>query len=220
MLERNIKKIFVNTYKLIDEEFLSEAKKCKPTLKDGTTATTLLLLNNAIYCANVGDSKAIICRYKSELKEFITIQLSTDHNPMVFEERQRIQRAGGTVKDGRVMGIMEVSRSIGDGSLKSHGVICTPEVKKFSLTLSDLFILLACDGLWKSFSAESAMQFIIDRYKAKFLSKHDANDETKFWMEIADEICADAIKKGCGDNVSVMIIVIVDRETLHKILFA
>lgn len=31
----------------------------KPFLKDGTTATTLLILNDIIYCANIGDSKVL-----------------------------------------------------------------------------------------------------------------------------------------------------------------
>lgn len=37
------------------------------------------------------------------------------------------------------MGILEVSRSIGDGQFKAYGVICTPDVKKFSITLDDRY---------------------------------------------------------------------------------
>ncbi|KAK6009398.1 hypothetical protein OSTOST_25666 [Ostertagia ostertagi] len=44
----------------------------------------------------------------------------------MYEERMRIQKAGGTVRDGRVNGIIEVSRSIGDGQFKTHGVTCIP----------------------------------------------------------------------------------------------
>jgi hypothetical protein len=40
------------------------------------------------------------------------IKLTKEHNPTVYDERVRIQKAGGTVKDGRVLGILEVSRSI------------------------------------------------------------------------------------------------------------
>jgi integrin-linked kinase-associated serine/threonine phosphatase 2C len=35
------------------------------------------------------------------------------------------------------MGILEVSRSIGDGAFKMHGVSCTPDVKKCQLTSDD-----------------------------------------------------------------------------------
>lgn len=30
----------------------------RPTWKDGTTATTIFLLNSTVYCANIGDSRA------------------------------------------------------------------------------------------------------------------------------------------------------------------
>ena len=43
-----------------------------------------------------------------------------------------------SVSEGRVMGILEVSRSIGDGRFKRCGVIPTPDVFKCTLTEQDL----------------------------------------------------------------------------------
>ena len=43
------------------------------------------------------------------------------------QERERIEKAGGFVEDGRVNAMLEVSRAFGDVHLKSKGVICTPE---------------------------------------------------------------------------------------------
>jgi hypothetical protein len=43
-------------------------------------------------------------------------------------------KAGGFVSDGRVCGIMEVSRSIGDAALKSKGVSAVPETTRIALT--------------------------------------------------------------------------------------
>ena len=40
-------------------------------------------------------------------------------------------------RDGRVMGVLEVSRSIGDGQFKKLGITCIPEVKKCQLQDSD-----------------------------------------------------------------------------------
>jgi integrin-linked kinase-associated serine/threonine phosphatase 2C len=57
------------------------------------------------------------------------VELTRDHSPLVWEERQRIQAAGGTVTDGRVLGQLEVSRALGDGRFKTVGVIATPEVR-------------------------------------------------------------------------------------------
>ncbi|KAF7636432.1 PPM-type phosphatase domain-containing protein [Meloidogyne graminicola] len=205
LFEKFIKKIFIETYKSIDDDFLTLAKKSKPTLRDGTTSTTILILNESIFCSNIGDSKAVICRYKPDKKEIMSLQLTVDHSPMIFEERMRIQKAGGSVKDGRVMGILEISRSIGDGQMKSHGVICTPDIKKLTIGLNDIFLILACDGLWKSFTSDSAINFILDCFKRR-ISLNSNEDETSLWSYICDEICADAIRRGCGDNVSVIIV--------------
>ncbi len=42
--------------------------------------------------------------------------LTKEHTALV--ERQRIEKAGGTVVDGRLAGRMQVSRSFGDPALK------------------------------------------------------------------------------------------------------
>lgn len=60
------------------------------------------------------------------------------------------------------MGILEVSRSIGDGRFKRSGVICTPDIKKCQLGDNDRYILLSCDGLWEGFDADAVMQFTND----------------------------------------------------------
>ena len=41
------------------------------------------------------------------------------------------------VRDGRVQGILEVSRSFGDGRFKHCGVISTPDIKRCTLTDND-----------------------------------------------------------------------------------
>lgn len=38
----------------------------------------------------------------------------------MIQERERIEKAGGTVTDGRVNGILEVARTFGDCALKRY----------------------------------------------------------------------------------------------------
>lgn len=40
-------------------------------------------------------------------------------------------------RDGRVLGVLEVSRSIGDGQYKRCGVISVPDIKRCQLTHND-----------------------------------------------------------------------------------
>jgi serine/threonine protein phosphatase PrpC len=65
-----------------------------------------------LYCANVGDSKAVLCRGGH------AVELSYDHKPSRPDEKERIIAAGGTVVTGRLFGVLGVSRSFGDARFK------------------------------------------------------------------------------------------------------
>ncbi|XP_071944453.1 integrin-linked kinase-associated serine/threonine phosphatase 2C-like isoform X2 [Antedon mediterranea] len=136
-LDKEVKRCLIDSFKLTDEQFLKEASAQKPIWKDGSTAICILVVDSALYIANLGDSKALLCRYNEDSKVDHFLPLSRDHSPTQYEERIRIQKAGGKVTDGRIMGILEVSRSIGDGRFKHCGVTCIPDVKKCLLTDKD-----------------------------------------------------------------------------------
>uniref|UniRef100_A0A914Y0I6 PPM-type phosphatase domain-containing protein n=1 Tax=Panagrolaimus superbus TaxID=310955 RepID=A0A914Y0I6_9BILA len=174
-----------------------------PFLKDGSTVTVLFLLNNVLYIANVGDSRAILCRQKLEDSSYVPLILTIDHSPMLFDERMRIQKSGGFVRDGRVQGSIEVSRSIGDFAFKNLGLTCIPDIKKVTLSDNDKFVILGCDGLWKVFTSEEAATFVIEKLKS--LKKEEIFEKSK-WDLIVDDLSAEAIRRGCGDNVSVILI--------------
>uniref|UniRef100_A0A914X4M2 PPM-type phosphatase domain-containing protein n=1 Tax=Plectus sambesii TaxID=2011161 RepID=A0A914X4M2_9BILA len=216
-VEQSLKRAHLDAYKKTDEQFLSEATKVKPSWKDGTTVTTVLILNNTLFVANLGDSRAVLCRFKTEESREIALVLTKDHSPQVFEERMRIQKAGGNVKDGRILGMLEVSRSIGDGPFKAHGVSCVPDIKKCSLLPNDRYVLIACDGLWKAFSNQEALQFIADslvaaKVETKGASIADPNEtrsaEQILWDNVCGRLAAEAVRRGCGDNVTVVIVVL------------
>lgn len=63
----------------------------------GCTACLCLITATDIYCANSGDSRAILVT-----KEGGVIELSHDHKPDVESETKRIKAAGGYVEDSRV----------------------------------------------------------------------------------------------------------------------
>ncbi|KAM4589138.1 integrin-linked kinase-associated serine/threonine phosphatase 2C isoform 2-T2 [Fundulus diaphanus] len=140
-LDRLLKKCLLDTFRQTDEDFLKKASSQKPAWKDGSTATCVLVVDDTVYAASLGDSRAVLCRVEAAVadgqKKSVTLALSKEHNPTIYEERMRIQRAGGTVRDGRVLGVLEVSRSIGDGQYKRCGVISTPDVRRCQLTAND-----------------------------------------------------------------------------------
>ncbi|XP_013397895.1 integrin-linked kinase-associated serine/threonine phosphatase 2C [Lingula anatina] len=209
-VEKDIKRQLIEAFKKTNDDFLKLATARKPSWKDGTTAVAVLVINNTLYIANLGDSKAILCRYSEEKKSYMAVPLTKDHNPTQYEERMRIQKAGGNVKDGRVMGILEVSRSLGDGPYKAHGVTCIPDVKRCQLTNNDRYILIACDGLWKTFKSEESVLFV-NRILELHASSDAANSKSKERLHSDFEtacgrVANEAVRKLSADNVTVMLV--------------
>ncbi|XP_062328753.1 integrin-linked kinase-associated serine/threonine phosphatase 2C isoform X2 [Osmerus eperlanus] len=210
-LDKLVKKCLLDTFRQTDEDFLKKASSQKPAWKDGTTATCVLVVNEMVYVANLGDSRAVLCRMEQEEKvnekKCVTLALSKEHNPTIYEERMRIQRAGGTVRDGRVLGVLEVSRSIGDGQYKRCGVISTPDLRRCQLNPNDRFILLACDGLFKVFSAEEAVQFVVSVLEDGTLERKEGQTEEESHYEAAcQRLANEAVRRGCADNVTVILV--------------
>ncbi|ESO90482.1 hypothetical protein LOTGIDRAFT_123243, partial [Lottia gigantea] len=209
VVEKEIKKCFIEAFKKVDEEFLQMAigGKNKPSWKDGSTAVCVLVINDTLYIANLGDSKAVLCRYNKTTSKYTAVALTTDHSPSLYQERIRIQKAGGTVRDGRVMGVLEVSRSLGDGPYKRHGVTCLPDIKRCQLTDEDRYLMVACDGLWKSFSMEESIKFvnkILDVIYISIFLQNKEEEESKY-ETACNKLASEAVLRLSGDNVTVLI---------------
>lgn len=54
--------------------------------------------------------------------------------------------------DGRVGGVLAVTRAFGDHSLKKSGVSAIPHVLKYTLKPFDKFMIIASDGVWDELS--------------------------------------------------------------------
>ena len=79
---------------------------------------------------------AYLCRMKDsdDQDDTMTIPLQQrQHKCWMMKEKDRILRSGGAVENGRINGILEVSRAFGDLTLKKFGVLCTPEYMKFQM---------------------------------------------------------------------------------------
>ncbi|XP_054839974.1 integrin-linked kinase-associated serine/threonine phosphatase 2C isoform X2 [Eublepharis macularius] len=206
-VEKTIRRCLLDTFKHTDEEFLRQASSQKPAWKDGSTATCVLVIDNTLYIANLGDSRAILCRYNEESQKYTALSLSKEHNPTQYDERMRIQKAGGNVREGRVLGVLEVSRSIGDGQYKRFGVISVPDIKRCQLTHNDRFILLACDGLFKVFSPEEAVNFIMSSLEDNTIPTREAKSALDARSEAAcNRLANKAVQRGSADNVTVVVV--------------
>ncbi|XP_030071682.1 integrin-linked kinase-associated serine/threonine phosphatase 2C isoform X3 [Microcaecilia unicolor] len=207
-IEKLVKRCLVDAFKQTDEVFLKQASSQKPAWKDGSTATCVLVVDNTLYIANLGDSRAILCRYNEGSQKPTALILSREHNPTQYEERMRIQKAGGNVRDGRVLGVLEVSRSFGDGQYKRCGVICTPDIKRCQLTYNDRFILLACDGLFKAFTPEEAVTFIAScvEQDEKVQTREGKPSTDTHYETACNRLANEAVRRGSADNITVLVV--------------
>lgn len=162
----NYQKLLTDEVLAADHLLIDAAKKRLDVA--GSTALIVILDDNKLIVANVGDSRGVMCDSKGN-----AIPLSFDHKPQQQRERQRINKAGGLVTFNgvwRVAGILATSRALGDYPLKDKKyVIADPDILTFDLDDHDpMFLILASDGLWDTFSNEEAVAFIKQRLDEPF----------------------------------------------------
>nr|CAB3478826.1 unnamed protein product [Digitaria exilis] len=122
----------------------------------GSTAVVAVVNPTHVVVANAGDSRAVLSRGG------VPVPLSVDHKPDRPDELARIEAAGGRVIywDGaRVLGVLAMSRAIGDGYLKPF-VSSEPEVTVTERTDDDECLILASDGLWDVVTNEMACDVV------------------------------------------------------------
>lgn len=130
----NYKQALIDVFILVDKMLLTDAGKKelqKISQKSGTmaqgasfdggelaiqagcTACMAIITKTEIYVANAGDTRCVLAS-SGKAKD-----LSNDHKPDVPTEKRRVTRAGGFVEDGRVNGVIAISRAIGDWEYKN-----------------------------------------------------------------------------------------------------
>lgn len=210
MVANALKKVYLMT----DADFISQSSHPQ----HGSTATTALILGKRLYCANVGDSRTLLCR------NFQAVALSQDHKPSREDETKRIRDAGGFIINNRVMGELAVSRAFGDAEFKKgiqsiieeEGgamggdmsgeaknwdeplIIAEPDVTATIVTEKDQFLLLACDGLFDVFTGEEIVDFVI-----RDMEEH--SDAQRCCQHLTHEAIR---KRNSRDNVSVILIIL------------
>ncbi|KAL7420358.1 mgpp2cl-1, protein phosphatase 2C-like protein 1 [Cryptotrichosporon argae] len=160
----------------IDEEAIEDDAPSTVT-SDGTRVEAIEPksargLKKVLYTANVGDARAVLWR-----------QGCPTH-------AKRITDAGGFVMNNRVNGVLAVTRSLGDASMKEF-VVGSPYTTETQLDDQDEFLIVACDGLWDVCEDQDAVDLI--------RSTQDPQDASKRLLE-------HAIGNYSTDNLSVMVV--------------
>ncbi|KEG10403.1 protein phosphatase 2C [Trypanosoma grayi] len=174
--------------------------KSSPHDLSGCTGNCVMIVQNHIYCGNVGDSRAVLCRGGT------AVALSEDHKPALPKEAERIAKAGGFVQNCRVNGVLSLSRALGDFAFKNsdlrpeeQAVTANPDIVRIELTPSDEFFIIACDGVWDMVSNEKAVEIVRNEVA-------DHSDLSLACERLMDA-CLAKVSSGAGtDNMTVIIL--------------
>lgn len=211
--EKALKEAILKT----DSDFGKAAAERNLSSSSGACAIICYIENRTAFFANLGDSRAVLCRGGR------AIDMSTDHKPDRPDEKARIEKAGGFVgrteaeKDKSALwkmcmcvangpqrvfpGGLAVCRSIGDvghknGKYSEGLIIADAETSQVELDEDlDEFIVLACDGVWDVMKSQEAIDIV-----RKYLKK------TKDPSSAAEALCETALEKGSMDNISSCVI--------------
>ena len=171
-----IKKTIVTIDK--DIEKLPNVKEC------GSTGTIILIDNDIVYCANVGDSKCYIINDKE------AIQITEDHNCKNNLEVESIKKKGVKVFNGRVFGCLCLTRTFGDTDFKEFGIDCKPYIKKIFINKDNIkYIVIASDGIWD----------IIDEKRLFEIKNELKSGNTE---EFCNSLVEYSLNGGSSDNIS------------------
>ncbi|CAH9081774.1 unnamed protein product [Cuscuta epithymum] len=157
--------------------------------RGGSTAVTAILIDDTLWVANVGDSRAVLS------KRGQAIQLSIDHEPDNNTERGFIENRGGFVSNmpgdvARVNGQLAVSRAFGDKNLKSH-LRSDPDVTSADIGEDSDLLILASDGLWKVMTNQEAVDIAI---------------KIKDPMKAAKQLANEALERDSKDDISCIVV--------------
>ncbi|KAK3737911.1 hypothetical protein RRG08_028536 [Elysia crispata] len=188
-----IKKGFLS----LDEKMRALPEVVSGEDKSGSTAVCSIVSPKHIFFANCGDSRAVLCR--NGKCAFAT----TDHKPVNPIEKDRIQKAGGSVMIQRVNGSLAVSRALGDFEYKNvegkgpceQLVSPEPEIFVEDRNPEDQFLVLACDGIWDVMSNNELCEFIEHRMRI-----------TNSLEEVCNQVVDTCLIKGSRDNMSIVLI--------------
>eukprot|EP00934_Nitzschia_sp_Nitz4_P003340 Nitzschia sp. Nitz4//scaffold2_size372955//356511//358508//NITZ4_000479-RA/size372955-processed-gene-0.142-mRNA-1//-1//CDS//3329546946//3330//frame0 len=154
----------------------------------------------------------------------VAFALSEDHKPDLPEEKKRIENAGLKVEavtfeeNGKEVTIhkvarnstdqMAVSRSFGDFDYKTNGtlgpdeqaVTAVPDVRVQSRSSADMYLVLACDGVWDVCDEETVKDFVLHQVQIR----KDRTDSVL--PEVGDALLSESLQRGSRDNMSVILV--------------
>lgn len=208
----NVPDAFIRAFSLTDRNMQSSGINTS-----GCTACCCLLqeekASRAIYTAHLGDARAVICRGGLAVR----LTSMSDHKATDPAEAKRVIEAGGTIFNERVNGMLAISRAFGDHQLKMPAlpndvVSNVPDITSTELTEQDMFVIVACDGLWDVVEDQESVNLVLEgiRELMALLPPNAGQDNLTHRRSMAEVLARmlveEALARGTSDNVTCLMI--------------
>lgn len=170
--------------------------------QSGTTITAAKILpNHLLQIVHLGDSKACLVSDTTTNNNNNNIgvtYLTKDHIPSNAHEERTIRRNGGMIINGRVNGILGVTRALGNKDL--NGIISTiPDTSNYRIRNSGSnLLILASDGFFDVISSDALREIL------NLIPSNDAvpNDLPR----AAETLINEAVNRQSTDDISVVLV--------------
>lgn len=147
----------------------------------GSTVALTLIIGKRAHFANIGDTRIVL------IEDGVAKRITVDHNVNNGDEITLLQRRGGSFFNGRVSGVLSLTRCLGDGTY--IGSLST-EISYLECDIRDgMHMIMACDGVWDVMSDEDAVEL--------YMKTGDPSTAAKAIVE-------ESLKRGSCDNISVI----------------
>eukprot|EP01026_Neomeris_dumetosa_P007256 TRINITY_DN1224_c0_g1_i1.p1 TRINITY_DN1224_c0_g1~~TRINITY_DN1224_c0_g1_i1.p1 ORF type:complete len:418 (-),score=77.48 TRINITY_DN1224_c0_g1_i1:411-1664(-) len=220
-----LRQAIIDSFHEADQQLLKYLETQNDDVKSqaGSTATVALVRKDKVFVANVGDSRAVLCCEDNTYLDLTREHRVWGRGSEVQSETERVQQAGGWIKDGRVCDILAVSRAFGDWEFKGEGlqdllkygvregfwkqdfaekvefksdpIVSTPDVTEIRVSEQDQAVVVATDGLWDVMDSLEVSRYV----RQHFTRRRDPQ-----W--IAEGLANLALKRYTADNVGVIVI--------------
>mmetsp|Transcript_112676 Transcript_112676/g.291094 ORF Transcript_112676/g.291094 Transcript_112676/m.291094 type:complete len:286 (-) Transcript_112676:128-985(-) len=202
---------FVTSFSKTDDNMLRSG-----ITQSGCTACCCLLQEEKngrqIWTAHLGDARAVLCRGGLAVR----LTSMSDHKATDPVETKRVIEAGGSVFNERVNGMLAISRAFGDHQLKAPAlpqdvVSHVPDITATDLTEQDMFVIVACDGLWDVMEDQESVNLVLEGIRELMsILPNTGQDQLTHRRSMAEILARmlveEALARGTSDNVTCLMI--------------
>ncbi|KAL3230479.1 Adenylate cyclase [Nakaseomyces bracarensis] len=153
-------------------------------LLSGACSTVIYMKGTKMFAANLGDCMAVLSKNNGD-----HLKLTKQHVPTKREEYERIRLSGGYVNNGKLDGVVDVSRAVGFFDLLPH-IHASPDISVVNITKADEMLIIGTHKLWEYMDVETACDIAREHISEPMLAAEELKDH--------------AIAYGCSENITIL----------------